>query len=803
MPAASLTGQTILHYRIGDRLGAGGTGEVYVAEDTRLGRQVALKFLHADRRRDAESRARLLREARAASLLRSPNIAVTYEFVEHGDMLFIAMEYVEGEVLSDRITRGAVPVGEAVDMAAQVADALEEAHGLNIVHRDIKSGNLIQTRRGLVKVLDFGLAKMDAPRSTEAVLRSTPDLLVTSPGMVLGTIAYMAPEQLRADAVDHRADLFSLGVVLYELLTATLPFRGATLADTFDRIFHQDPEPLARLNPSVPPDLERVVRTALQKQAGNRYQSARDMQADLRQLARRLEANDTPRGLLTPRIETGQRGIAVLTFTNVTRDGSDDWIGTGIAETVTADLKMIQNLAVAGRAQVSEMLNVMPPSGADSERLPIEIGRRLGVWWVVSGAYQRLGERIRVTVQLVEVLTGKLIRTVKVDGRVDEIFELQDKIVFALSRSLDVKLAREDAEAIERDQTRSVGALEAYSRGVLNLRSAGREAMDRAIGLFERAVTLDPAYATAWSALGGAYYLKGMFLGLPDLQHKAIEHLDRAIALDPALANAHLWLGSARLSLGEVDRGIVALETAARLEPDHWEVHQALARAFWLSRGMVPEGIAELRRSIALNPESGYSHLQLSLLEALSGHLDEAEAAARQAIDLQERAMSGTEGLLIVGAHARLGYVHYLRGDYDAASVEYRRELEYVTTSDHALRERTLIELHQKLGALHRVRGDHTAADRFGDMAIEAQARRVAGGADDPATRYYVAAVFAGRGDVEGAREHLALPLSRLPQFTRWRLSRDIDFDPVRERLDLPGNLQTTRSQRPESEKMA
>ena len=501
-------------------------------------------------------------------------------------------------------------------------------------------------------------------------------------------------------------------------------------------------------------------------------------------MARRLEANETTQGLRAPKIETGQRSIAVLTFTNVTRDASDDWIGTGIAETVTSDLKNVQNLAVIGRGQISELLNAMRPSESASEQLPIEIGRRLGAWWVVSGAYQRLGERIRVTVQIVEVLTGKLIRTVKIDGRVDEIFELQDRIVFDVSRGLDLKLGKEDADAIERDETRSVEAFEAYSRGVLNLRSAGRESMDRAIGLFERAVTLDPTYATAWSALGGALYLKGMFLGLPDLHHKALEQLKRAIALNPVLANAHVWLGSVFLQLGEIEEGISALETAERLEPDNPDVHQTLARAFWLFRGMVPEGIAELQRAIALNPEGGYSYLQLSMLEALSGHLDEAEASARHAIELQERAMSGTEGLLIVGAHSRLGYVHYLRGSYDAAYVEYRRELEYVTTSDHALRERTLIELQQKLSALQRARGDREAADRFGDMAIEAHTRRVASGGDDPATRYYMAALYAGRGDVERMREHLALPLRRLPEFTRWRLQRDRDFDPVRSQLN-------------------
>ena len=784
MPA-SLTGRSILHYNIRERLGAGGTGEVYVAEDTRLGRQVALKFLNADRQRDADSRARLLREARAASMLRSPNIAVTYEFVEHGDLLFIAMEYVEGEVLSDRIKRGPVPVPEAVDIAAQVADALDEAHARSIVHRDIKSGNLIQTRRGLVKVLDFGLAKIEMPQSTETVLRSTPELLVTSPGMVLGTIAYMAPEQLRADVVDHRVDLFALGVVLYELLTAKLPFRGATLADTFDRIFHQEPDAISRTIQNVPAELERIVRKALEKTPDNRYQTAEEFHIDLRHIARRLETNESTRTMRAPKVEAGQRSIAVLTFTNVTRDAADDWIGTGIAETVTADLKNVQNLAVISRGQISEQLNSMRPSESGSDQLPTEIGRRLGAWWVLSGAYQRLGDRIRVTVQLTEVLTGKLIRTLKVDGRVDEIFELQDRIVFDVSRGLDLKLGKEDAEAIEKDETRSVEAFEAYSRGVLNLRSASRESMDRAISLFERAITLDPAYAMAWSALGGAYYLKGQFLGVRELQQKAMETLRRAIELHPRLASAHVWLGSVLLQLDQVDQGIAELRTAEELEPENPDVHQTLARAFWLYRGMVPEGIAELRRAIALNQEGGYSHLQLSMLEALSGHLDEAEVSARLAIELQERAMSGTEGLLIVGAHARLGYVHYLRGNYEAAYTEYRRELEYLTTSDHALRERTLIELHQKLSALQHARGDKEAADRFADMAIQSHKRRIAGGADDPATRYYMAALFAGRGDIEGTREHLALPLKRLPEFTKWRVARDREFDPVRSQLDL------------------
>jgi TolB-like protein/Tfp pilus assembly protein PilF len=757
-------------------------GEVYIADDRRLGRQVALKFLPPDRRRDADSRARLFREAQAASLLQSPHIAVTYDLVEHDDAMFIAMEYVEGELISERIGRGPLPVTDALDIAAQVADALDEAHGRGVTHRDIKSANLIQTRRGLVKVLDFGLAKMEIPSSVEATLQTQPDILVTAPGMVLGTIAYMAPEQLRGDAVDHRVDLWALGVVLFEMLTATLPFRGNTLAAVFDRILHQDPPSPIQINPAIPLDVEHIVRRALQKAPVSRYNAARDIYNALRHAARRIET-----GASTTRaahVETGERTIAVLTFTNVTGDAADDWIGTGIAETVTSDLKNVHNVTVIGRAQVFEQLkNVQAETGRSGDSLAIEIGRRLGAWWVVAGAYQRIGERIRITAQLVEVLNGTLLRTVKIDGRVDEIFELQDRIVFDLSRSLNVKLAKAEADAIERDETSSVEAFEAYSRGVLNMRTAGRDAIDRAIALFERAVQLDPNYASAWSALGGAYTLKGGFIGMRSLLEKSIEPLRRALALNPSLVNAHVWLGSALAGLGKIDEGIASLLKAVEIEPDNADAHQTLARAYWLTKGMVPEGIAELRKALALNPEAGYTHLQLSMLEALSGNLDAAERSARQAIELQERAMSGTEGLLIVGAYSRLGYVHYLRGTYDAAYVEFRRELEWLNTSDHALRERTVIELHQKISAVHYARGETADAMRFGDLAIQAHARRVAVGADDPATRYYIAAVYALRGDVEHTREHLALPLSRLPEFTRWRIARDIDFDRVRDKL--------------------
>ncbi len=789
---ASLTGKLILHYRVGQRLGGGGMGEVYLAEDTRLGRQVALKFLAPSAQRDDESRARLVREARAASLLRSPNIAVTYDLLEYGHSLFIAMEYVEGEVLSERVARGPLPVREAVGIAQQVADALDEAHGQNIIHRDIKSANLILTRRGLVKVLDFGLAKFED--GAEAKLRDVTAPQITSPGLVMGTVAYMAPEQLLGGHIDHRVDLFALGVVVYEMLAGRLPFAGETLAEVSDRILRAEPDALARFNYAVPPELETIVRKALQKDAAFRYQSARDLYIDLHNLDRRLESLESsamrsrppgsgPKPAFLPgqRVEQGERTIAVMAFANVTREAADDWIGEGIAETVTSDLKNVHKLAVIGRAQLFELLkNMASGRDASDERLAIELGRRLGAWWVVTGAYQRIGTRIRITAQVIEVLNATLIKTVKIDGSIEDIFELQDRIVFELSRSLDLKVGKAEAEAIARDETRSVEAFEAYSRGLLNMRQASRDSIDRAIMLFVRATELDPDYAAAWASLGGAFQIKGMFLGMADYAERATQALQRALALQPTLAAAHSWLGLSLLMLGRVEDALVSLRRAVELEPENASAHQAFARALWMGKGNVEEAIAQLRTGIALNPEAGYSYLQLSFLESLAGEFDAAEESARQAIELQERAISGTQGLLIVGAHARLGYAYYRKGEYARAIEEYRRELTFLSSTDHGLRERTLIELHQKLSAAYEALGDSEQAARFAQMAVDEFERRLGAGADDPATRYYVAAVYARRGDLDNTLKHLALPLARLPLFTPWRLQRDPDFDGVR-----------------------
>lgn len=801
-----MVGQQVLHYRIGDRLGGGGMGEVYRAEDTRLGRPVALKFLPASYQYDADRRDRFLREASTASNLKSPYIAAIYDIGEYEGSSFIVMEYVEGELLASMLDRGPLPVNDVIDITMQVADALDEAHALGIVHRDIKSANLMITGRGLVKVLDFGLVKVtrvngyqgsgeDSSGEPTAKLGQE-----TVAGIVLGTVSYMSPEQALGRDADHRSDIFSLGVVAYEMLTGRLPFAGNSLTEIIDRIIHDEPDAIARFNYGVPAELERIVRKTLEKDPEYRYQTARDLYIDLRNLRRDLEtqtrtgnsaryatehqptvALDAAR--VVEVLPPLQNGIAVMTFSNITKEPGDDWIGSGIAETVTSDLKKVRGLSVIGRERMFEVLkNLGSGHLADfDEAFAIELGRRLGAAWILGGAYQRMGEMIRITARLIDVATGALIKTVKIDGNINGIFELQDKIVYELSQGLNLQLGSGEISEIERNETVSVEAFENFSRGVMNLRTGSRDSLDRAIYFLEKAIELDPNYAGAHAMLGAAYNLKGDFLSIPELQNKAISAALKAISINPRLTSAHQYLGSTLSSLGRFDEAIESFKEAIRLEPNNAGAHSSLGRVYWLGKGMIEEGIVEHEHAIAINPESGYAYLQLASLHILIGNYERAEEVARKAIELQERYISGREGLQVVGAHTKLGYVYYRQGRYDDAIREYQRELDSLMSSDHALRDRHLIELDQKLGAAYLRQGMTEAAQRHFKRAIKKFEERQAKGADDPFTKYYAACVHALQGEADRAIKLLGETLKELRAFNTVRAANDPDFDSLRD----------------------
>jgi tetratricopeptide (TPR) repeat protein len=474
--------------------------------------------------------------------------------------------------------------------------------------------------------------------------------------------------------------------------------------------------------------------------------------------------------------------VAVLNFANITGNAADDWIGQGIAESLTSDLTRTGAVTVVARERIFELQRSLSELGrAVDDRQAIEMGRRLGASVTISGGYQRLGERIRITAQAVDIASGRQRATVKVDGRLDDLFELQDRLVNELTADLAVEVRQQDRAAMEMGGTQSMSAYQAYSRGMLNLRLAGHESMERAIALFEQALALDSQYVEAMVQLAGAFELKSWFLSSPHLLEESLALVNRALSLRPDDADALVQQGDTLLALGRVEEAIAALQRGVERQPDRASAYGSLARAYWVGRGDVDAAIAAFEKMLRFNPEAGYTHLQLAMLYTLRGEYDKAERVARQAIRLQDQVMSGTTGLIIVGAHSRLGYVLYRQGLYDEAIREYRRELELLAVGDHLLRERTSIELHQKLGAVYRRRGELPTAELHEAEAIERFNARLSSGADEPYTRYYLATLHALRGEAEAARGHLELPLKELNAFTKWRVPRDPDFDPVKE----------------------
>ncbi len=811
----SMAGRKVGHYQVSALLGAGGMGEVYRAEDTRLGRQVALKFLPPSLRDDPERRARLLREAQAAARLHSPSTAATFDISEIDGALFIAMEYVDGETLSQRLERGPLSLPRAVRLAMQVADALDEAHGLGIIHRDIKSANLMITERGRVKVLDFGLTKLidepeeDGHRASSAITLDQPTAL----GVVMGTVSYMSPEQALGQPLDHRSDLFSLGIVMYEMVAGKLPFVGNTALAVSDAILHAHPAPLSGEPGEAAVAYERIVHSCIAKSPAERVQTAKELHQELRRVRQSLDAiaylessggtsamgNATAMpqstgfgvSVATPEIQAqaAPRVVAVMPFVNITSQQGDDWIGTGIAETVTADLKELSGFSVIGSERVFDALQGAEAERRDfDERVAIELGRRLGATWIVLGGYQRVADALRITARRVEVASGTVAKTVKVDGAMAEIFALQDRIVADLGQDLSRQLGVSRVDLGERERVPVVAAFECYSRGLIRFREATRDSMDQAILFFEKAVEIDPEYARAWGALAAAYGMKGQYQSLPRLFEKAVRSGLQAVALDPRLPEAHQWLGGSYIWIGQQEKGIEHVEEAIRLDPENSISHMLLSRALWLRLGQISEATLVSERALRLSPESGNIHMQLGLLYTLDGRYEEAEAACRKAIELQKRITYGFDEMRTVGAQMRLGYAFYRQGRYTEAMAAYRQERsDLAARRDHMLSDRTTIELKQKLGAALLRDGQSEPATRYLGEAIADYEERRAAGADDPFTQYYIACAHALSGDSARALDYFRESSTQLAALNRRRGATDPDLETIREQLLAEG----------------
>jgi non-specific serine/threonine protein kinase len=571
----NLIAQSVAHYSILRQLGHGGMGVVYEARDTRLGRSVALKFLPPQLAQDTAALERFQREARAASALNHPNICTVYAIDQHDRQHFIAMELLEGRPLSEVMGREPFPIERLVAIAIQVADALESAHSKGIVHRDIKPANIFLSSRDQVKILDFGLAKMEA--FAPDLADHTRDML-TSPGAVMGTVAYMSPEQARGQLADARTDLFSLGTVLYQLATNTLPFPGETSPVVFDAILNRDPVAVSQLVPALPQEFGRILEKALEKDRALRYQSATDLKTDLSRLRRSLESgarrsSEQASGRVRAPKES-EKSVAVLFFENLSGVREDEYFRDGITEDIITELSKIKDLKIFSRPTVLAF--------RDKAVTPAQIGQQLGAAYVLTGSLRRAGTRLRINAQLIDTHTDFPIWSERYDREMQDVFELQDEIARKIAEALRVTLSPQEREALAAKPTENLQAYDLFLRAKSYARRFTRQDFEFALQMFENAVTLDPGFALAFAGIANAcaqlHYNYGRD---PIWMERAVAAAEKATALQPNLPEVHVAYAWVLHAGGQHDDAVRVVKQAIERKRDAESAYYLLCRALF------------------------------------------------------------------------------------------------------------------------------------------------------------------------------------------------------------------------------
>ena len=702
-----MIGQTLSHYRVVGHLGRGGMGIVYRAHDVMLDRPVALKFLPPDLMADANARQRLIREARAAAALDHQSICPVYDIVEAGDQLFIAMALLEGETLRERIARGAMPIADAVRIAREVAEGLKAAHGRGIVHRDIKPGNIMLAAGGATRILDFGLARIAAQSD-----------LTRSATVTGGTIAYMSPEQARGEAVDHRTDLWSLGCVVYEMLTGVPAFPGDSAITVLRNITESTPRAASSLRPEIPAALSRVLDRCLAKDPRARF-------PDAGALVGALAAADLPAATSPAR----GSAIAVLPFVDMSRGHDQEYFCDGIAEELINALAHVSGLRVVARTSAFAF------KGQSSDVR--EIGRRLDVTHVLEGSMRTAGNRLRITAQLVQTSDGCHVWSDRFDRSADDIFEVQDQVAAAVVQNLRVTLLADERERVRKRHTNDAEAYRLYLKGTHFAWKCTGESFDRALPFLTQAVARDAEFALAYAGMSRLYSMLATLSFTPprdawpksramlakalaldgelaeahalagqqalhyDFDLAAAEDsLRRALSINPGMAEAYAWLAWVHLARCRFDRAADCIKRAQGLDPLMLPFYTMGVGIDWMS-GRYESALEEFERVKEIDPTPGLGHFHAAVAHFQLGHLEEAEALMR--LPLPAGAFSGWPESLLVRIAVRRGRLDEARRQADAL-IE-RGRTEHVSSFTSAM-------------ALQAI-GEHDRAFEFYSLAFE------------------------------------------------------------------------------------